>query len=119
MKYALIIYENPEQMAQRQSHEAPAYWAAWMAYSEAVKAAEIQAGGTALQPPATATTVKFRADKKHVQDGPFADTKELLGGFFIIDVPDLDKALEWASRAPLSPGGSVEVRPLLVMPPAK
>lgn len=116
MKYALIIMETPEQLGERQSAKAPAYWGAWAAYSEAMKKAGVAAGGAGLEPPSTATTVRFKADKKVVQDGPYADSKELLGGFFVIDVPDLDAALEWASRAPLAAGGSVEVRPLMKMP---
>lgn len=116
MKYALIILETPEQMGERSSHKAPAYWAAWSAYAEALRKAGVAAGGAGLEPPSTATTVRFKADRKVVQDGPYSDSKELLGGFFVIDVADLDAALEWASRAPITAGGSVEVRPLMKMP---
>ncbi|HEX8911259.1 MAG TPA: YciI family protein [Humisphaera sp.] len=112
MKYALIIHEAPEALARRTGPEAPAYWGAWAAYSEAVKQAGIFAGGAGLMPPSTATVVRVIGDKRHVQDGPFADSKEQLGGFFIIDVPDLDAALDWAARCPCV-GGAVEVRPLL------
>ena len=69
-------------------------------------------GGAGLQPPETATTLRFE-DDLHIQDGPHAETAEQLGGFFIIDVPDLDAALEWAARAPRIPGRIVEVRPNL------
>ncbi len=113
MKYALIIYETPANMARRDGADAGAYWAGWTAYGQAMTAAGVAAGGAGLQPPSVATTVRIGADKHAVQDGPYADSKELLGGFFIIDVPDLDAALKWAARAPM-PGGSVEVRPLLV-----
>jgi hypothetical protein len=115
MKYALIILEHPAQMAQRNGPEAPAYWSAWVAFGHALQAAGVAAGGAGLEPPATATTVRFAGGKHVVQDGPFADTKELLGGFFLIDVPDLDAALTWAAKAPLGPGGAVEVRPVLRM----
>lgn len=115
MKYALVIYETPEEFARRESPDAPAYWAAWMAYSQAIEEAGVGAGGAGLQPPATATTVRVGADGRQVQDGPFADSKEQLGGFYILDVPDLDAALDWAARCP-NTGGTVEVRPLLVMP---
>ena len=71
------------------------------------------AGGKGLEPPSTATTVRFRGGERTVQDGPYADTKEQLGGFFIIDVPDLDTALEWAARCPAITGGAVEVRPAM------
>jgi hypothetical protein len=71
--------------------------------------------GDGLQGPHTATTVRIRDGKRLVQDGPFADAKEQLGGYFVIEVPDLDTALEWAARAPSAATASVEVRP--VMPP--
>ncbi len=73
--------------------------------------------GTGLQMPNTATTVRMQDGKRHVQDGPYADTKEQLGGYFVVDVPDLDMALDWAARCPVKPGGTVEVRPVLVMQP--
>lgn len=114
MKFALIIYETPSQLAKRSSPDAPAYWAAWSAYNEAMKSAGIAAGGAGLQVPSTATTVRVTGDARHVQDGPYADTKEQLGGFFIIDVPDHDVANQWAARAPVH-GGVVEVRPLMTM----
>ena len=71
--------------------------------------------GAGLMPPDTATTVRIRDGQRLVADGPFADTKEQLGGFFVIDVADLDTALEWAARSPAATYSSVEVRP--VMPP--
>lgn len=114
MKYALIIYEKPEQMSRRDGPDAPAYWEAWSAFGKALADAGVAAGGAGLQTPDTATTV--RLDERHeIHDGPYADSKEMLGGFFIIDVPDLDQALAWAGRAP-TPGGRVEVRPLIQMP---
>jgi hypothetical protein len=77
----------------------------------AVREAAIFAGGAGLEPPDTATTIRIVDGKRQVQDGPFADTKEQLGGYFLIDVPDLDAALEWAARYPAGPGGGVEIRP--------
>ena len=73
-------------------------------------------GGAGLATPDTATTLRFGDGKPLVQDGPFADTKEQLGGFHLIEVRDFDAALAWAARVPQSPGSTVEVRPLLVMP---
>ncbi len=90
---------------------------AWMAYAKALIDAGVLTGGTALQLPETATTLRIKDGKRLVQDGPFADTKEQLGGFFIINVADLDAALDWAARCPLAPGGVVEVRPA-AQPPA-
>ena len=78
---------------------------AWQAYAEALRHAGVMAGGKGLEPPATATTVRFRGGERTVQDGPYADTKEQLGGFFIIDVPDLDAALDWAARCPVDRAG--------------
>lgn len=114
MKYAVIVYETPTELAAREDPErAGGYWSAYTAYSNALRDAGVAAGGAGLQSPAMATTIRLRGGHRQVQDGPFADTKELLGGFFIIDVPDLDAALEWASRCPSAANGSAEVRPLL------
>ncbi len=116
MQYALIIHERPEEMAKRQSDEAPAYWAAWTAYSKAIAEAGIMRGGAGLERPDTATTVTLSPSGHQVHDGPFADSREQLGGFFLIDVEDLDEALKWAAKIP-SPGGKIEVRPTLPPPP--
>jgi len=117
MKYTLLIYENAAGFALRNDpKKAKAYWAAWPAYSKALQEAGVMVGGAGLEPSKTATTVQLRDGKRHVQDGPYADSKEQLGGFYIIDVPDLDKALEWAARVPAAPGSVVEVRPNLVPP---
>lgn len=119
MKYALIVYETPAEVAAREDPaRAEAYWGAYIAFSQALAAAGVAAGGAGLQPPAMATTVRLTGGKRQVQDGPFADTRELLGGFFVIDVPDLDAALAWAARCPSAATGAVEVRPLLPPPPA-
>ncbi len=74
--------------------------------------------GDGLQGPQMATTLRLRDGKRQVQDGPFADTKEQLGGCFVIEVPDLDAALDWAAQAPSARTASVEVRPVLAMPKA-
>lgn len=72
--------------------------------------------GNGLQPPQTSTTVRVRDNKRQVQDGPFADTREHLGGYVIVDVPSLDEALAWAARSPNVTTGSTEVRPVLPPP---
>lgn len=119
MNYMLLIREGAEDFAKRDNPaEAPAYWASWSAYSQAVAQAGIFVSGAGLLPPATATTVRVAADRRDVQDGPYADAKEQMAGFFVIDVPDLDVALAWAGRAPISALGSVEVRPVLPPPAA-
>ena len=83
--------------------------------AKALRDAGVMVGGAALEPPRAATTVRQSHGKRQVQDGPFADTKEQLGGYYVIDVPDLDKALEWASRCPSAATGATEVRPNLRM----
>jgi hypothetical protein len=119
MRYAILVYESPSELAARDDpSRAPAYWAAYTAYSQALSAAGVSVGGAGLHPPAMATTVRLRGGQQQVQDGPFADTKELLGGLFLIDVPTLDDALVWAARCPSAATGSVEVRPQLPPPPS-
>lgn len=109
MKYALLIHESPEFLARRND---PALVAAGRAYGQALMASGIFVGGAGLEPPATATTVSVRDGQRHVHDGPYAETKEFLGGFVIIEVPSLDGALEWAARHPAAAHTAVEVRPL-------
>jgi hypothetical protein len=117
MQYSLIIYQTPKAfaMANDPAHAAD-YTAGWAAYAAALAEAGALAGAIGLQDPDTATTVRFGDNGQLVQDGPFADTKEQLGGFFNIEVPNLDAAMKWAARAPLRFGGSVEVRPVLPHP---
>jgi hypothetical protein len=79
---------------------------------QALHEAGVHVAGAGLQLPETATTVTL-GDQRRVQDGPYADTKEQLGGYFVINVPNLDAALEWAARIPAAPGSAIEVRPNL------
>jgi hypothetical protein len=114
MEYMLIFTETAAEFAQRENPEqAPAYWAGWSAYCEEVAKSGIMVSGAGLQPPSSATTVRVRDGKRQVHDGPYAESKEMLGGFFVINTPDLDAALEWAARSPSATCGSVEVRPCL------
>jgi hypothetical protein len=118
MEYMLIFMTSPEDRARAQDEgTAPAYHGAWMAYVQAIYQAGIVRAGHGLQAPHTATTVRVRGEQRQVQDGPFADTKEQLGGYFVIDVADKDAALEWAARAPCAATGGVEVRPVMPVPP--
>ena len=120
MKYSILVYETEDQMKARTDPARQAqYWAAYKAYTKALTDAGVFAGGAGLEAPAQATTIRMRADKRQVQDGPFADSKEILGGMYIIEVPDLDKALEWAARCPSAATGSAEVRPNLSMAPVE
>ena len=116
MKYTILVYETPASIAARTDpKQKDAYWGAYRAYTKALQDAGVMVGGAGLQAPPTATTVRVTDGKRHVQDGPYAEAKEHLGGFYMIEVPDLDRAIEWASRCPSASNGSVEVRPNLVM----
>jgi hypothetical protein len=88
---------------------------AYVAYTEAMKKAGVMVGADRLQPVATATTVRVANGKTTVLDGPYAETKEQLGGYYIVDVPDIDAALSWAARCPAASHGAVEVRPIWAM----
>src|SRR5437868_8228253 len=116
MNCSRMIHESADGSARRADKaKSRAYWAAWPLYPQALQEAGVFVGGAGLQPPDTATVVKVRGGQRHVQDGPYAETKEQLGGFYIITAPDLDAALDWAARVPVGPGGLVEVRPNLGM----
>lgn len=120
MEYMLLFYLNETDVRQRENPEtAPAYWGAWMAYVGAVDASGLATDGRGLQPPETATTVRLREGRRQVQDGPFADTREQLGGYYVLKTETLDEALEWAARAPCASTGGVEVRPVLPPPTAR
>lgn len=117
MEYMLICLETEAKFAERRDPaKADAYRGAWMAYVGAAYQAGIVRASGGLEPPETATSVRLRDGKRQVQDGPFGDSKEQLGGFFVIDVPNLDAALEWAARCPAAAYATVEVRPLMVAP---
>ena len=116
MQFMLIFKETDSDVAQKTNPQAsPAYWGAWNAYVGALSQAGVIVSGNGLQAPHTATHVQMRGGKRVIHDGPYADTKEHLGGYFIIEVPGLDEALTWAARSPNAATGTTEVRP--VMPP--
>jgi hypothetical protein len=117
MQYVLMFNEPASEFAKRSSAEAPPYFQAWTAYIDGVRAAGALVGGNGLQGPDTATVVTVRHGRRHVQDGPYADVKEHLGGYLVIEAATLDEALEWAARSPSSASGWTEVRP--VMPPMR
>lgn len=113
MLYALLVYEKPADFARRDpSVETGAYVGAWRKYHQAIVEAGIFVGGNPLDAPETATTVRLRDSKRQIQDGPYASTKEQLGGFTLLELPSPDAALEWAARCPAASYGAVEVRPL-------
>src|SRR5258708_39999811 len=107
MNYTMLIYEDAAAFRSRDEPDTKkrqAYWAAWSAYTKALVDAGVMVGGAGLQRSDAATTLRMRDRKRHVQDGPYVDTKEQLGGYYIINVPDLDAALDWAARTPAAPG---------------
>ena len=111
MKYMLLIYTNPQtQMTQEEIQaEMNAYWG----FEQEVRQSGVHLGGEGLHPINTATTVRVRAGKTVTTDGPFAETHEHLGGFYLIDVTNLDEAIKWAAKIPSSASGSIEVRPVM------
>lgn len=112
MQFALLIYESPEAFASRKSDGTDPYTGAWRAYHKALVESGAYIGGDPLEPAEMGTTVRIKEGKRSVQDGPYADTKEQLGGFIILELPSLDAALEWAARCPSAAYGAVEVRVL-------
>jgi hypothetical protein len=112
MQFALLIFESPEAFATRKAPESNPYLGAWRAYHKALVEAGIYVGGEPLEVPETGTTVRLIEGKRQVQDGPFADTKEQLAGFLVLELSSLDAALDWAARCPAASAGAVEVRPL-------
>jgi hypothetical protein len=117
MQFALLIHEPASEFAKRTGPDAPAYWAGWMAYSAALREAGVMTGGAGLEPPTAATTLRLPKGQRQIHDGPFADSKEQLGGFYLLDVPTLEDALDWAARCPGALNGSIEVRACLAPPP--
>jgi len=115
MQYLLLLYANEAGWSNMTKLEQERGMAAYAAYGEALKAAGALQGSNRLQPIATATTVRKTNGKAQVLDGPYADSKEQLGGYYLIDVPDLDAALSWAARCPGAGHGVVEVRPIWSM----
>ncbi|HEV2815369.1 MAG TPA: YciI family protein [Solirubrobacteraceae bacterium] len=107
MEYMLLIYGDPTAAPAEDRSQA------WTDLTVAMRDAGVLRSGEALQPPDSATTLRVRGGERLVADGPFAETKEFLLGFYVIDVPDLDAALDWAARLPSADWGTTEVRPTL------
>jgi hypothetical protein len=113
MQFMLLIYEDDAERLEKMGERMPHCGA----YAQAMQKAGIYVSGDRLRGVETATQVRVTDGKTHVVDGPYADTKEQLGGFHIIDVPDLDTALAWAARCPSAARGVVEVRPVWPVEP--
>lgn len=111
MKVMLLANEAPEDFALRHDEKKrEAYMGEWFAFGDALRAAGVYETGQALQEPATATVVSVRDGARKVEDGPFPDAKEQLGGVVIINVPDMKAAAEWAAKCPAAQNGFVDVR---------
>ena len=116
MQYLLLLFSDQSAWNRMPSEEQTRGVAAYRAYAEALKEAGAYVGSNRLQDTNTATTVRLVDGKSQVLDGPYADTKEQLGGYFLIEAADLDAALGWAARCPGASHGTIEVRPVWPTP---
>jgi len=112
MKYMLLITGNENAMNSLPTVGDSGMSEEFGAYHQALVKAGVYVGGERLRPTADATTVRVRDKKAVVLSGPYADTQEQLGGYYIIDVPDLDQAIDWAAKCPSARAGSIEIRPI-------
>jgi hypothetical protein len=115
MHYLLMLYSNETAWPKMTKAEQERGVAAYQAYTEALKNAGVYKGSNRQQPTASATTVHLADGKPQVLDGPYIDSKEQLGGYYLIEAPDLDAAISWAGRCPGASHGTVEVRPIWAM----
>lgn len=113
MKYLALIYADPAKSPSRDTPEFAKMLADYTALTTQMKADGVFVAGDGLKPVETATSVRLRGGKVETMDGPFAETKEHLGGYYLIDVPDLDRALAYAAKIPSAAFGTIEVRPLM------
>ena len=114
MRYLVLIYGNEQQWESMTPESMGSMMTQYNAYTQDLASAGVLRGGDELQPTFTATTVRVRDGKKHTTDGPFAETKEQLGGYYIIETDSLDQAIAWAAKCPGATYGSIEVRPMVV-----
>ena len=112
MQYLLMLYANEAGWPTLTPEQREQAMGAYTAYTEALRKADVLRGSNRLRPSSSATTVRVTEGKSQVLDGPYADSKEQLGGYYLIDVPDLDAAISWASRCPGASHGTIEVRPV-------
>ena len=115
MQYMLAVYGDERAAESTPRDQLTEIINAYMAYTKALQDANVLVGSNRLRPTSAATTIRTVDGQTKVLDGPFAETKEQLGGYYLIDVPDLDAALDWAKRCPAALYGTVEVRPIWVM----
>jgi hypothetical protein len=113
MRYLCLIYDDEQRWGRMSKEESGQMYGEYRAYTDGIKESGHYVGGNALQPTATATTVRIRNGAISTTDGPFAETKEQLGGFFLIEARDLNEAIQIGSRIPAARNGSIEVRPIM------
>jgi len=118
MKYMLLIYNNASELPEHGTPEFDAMMEGYFAANEKMKEAGVICDGEGLQGTETATSLRIKSGKVETMDGPFAETREYLGGYYVIDVPDLDTALTYAAMIPAAKCGTIEVRPLMDYGPA-
>ena len=114
MQYMCLIYDDEQAWANLDEATRGEVLQAYWAFTEKAKEAGVLVAGDALKPTSTATTVRVRDARTLTTDGPFAETKEQLGGYYLLECKDLDEALQWAAQIPSAKFGSVEVRPVMV-----
>jgi len=114
MQYMLLIYNDPNAWEAMPEDEQGAVYQAYGTFTAELQASGKMVAGDALQPISTATSVRIRGGETLTTDGPFAETKEVLGGYYLIDVDTLDEALEWAAKIPSARYGHIEVRPIVM-----
>lgn len=115
MQYLLLIYDNEKTWESRSKAEAEKLYGEYRTFTEGIAKSGHYKGGNPLQPTRTATTVRVRDGKRQATDGPFAETREQLGGYYLVDASDLDEAIAIAERIPAARTGSIEVRPIMPM----
>ena len=116
MQYMLLIYSPPDAWTSIPPEQQKAIYEAYGAFSMELEASGKMVAGDALQDISTATSVRVRDGETLTTDGPFAETKEILGGYFLLDAPDLDAAIEAAARIPGAKTGKIEIRPVMETP---
>jgi len=114
VQYMLLIYDDPNVWATMPEAELNGYYGEYAAFTEELRKSGRFVAGDQLQPTSTATSVRVRSGETLTTDGPFAETKEVLGGYYAIEADSLDEALEWAAKIPSSKVGTVEVRPIVM-----
>jgi hypothetical protein len=117
VQYLLLIYDDEKGWGTISDQDRKSIMDAYNDYTDEVRKAGVSRAAEALQPTASATTVRVRNGETLLTDGPFAETKEQLGGFYLVECDTLDQAIEWAAKIPSATSGSIEVRPVMEYPP--